>query len=101
MPFGNERGTTSSRRPRILVFACNNYNIARLPRALQKAGAEVAVQCDRNGPLAATRFSDWRFMLPPRTGRLRDARRTLHLAVALAILRPDIVIPGDERSLYV
>ncbi len=101
MPFGEGNGDPKEHPSgrEFLVFACNNYNIARLPRALQ--GPAPSRRAVRSAAPAATRYSDWRFLLPPRTGRYRDARRTLHLAVALAILRPDIVIPGDERSLYV
>ena len=83
------------------MFGCNNYNIGRLPRELQRAGAEVAALCHRGHSLSATRYLDWRFVLPERSEPFRTARRMVHLAVALSIFRPDIVIPGDERSLYI
>lgn len=101
MAFGIKHWTLLSRRPRILVFGCTNYNIGRTPRELQKAGARVAVLCHRNDSLAATQYTDWLFTSPDRNEPHLTTRRLLHLAVVLAIVRPDIVVPGDERSLYV
>jgi hypothetical protein len=88
-------------RPRILIFACRNYSIARLPQVLQKAGAKVGVLCYSDAALAATRYWDWRYTLPPQARSAGTGLGWVRLAVVLAMLRPDIIIPGDERALYV
>src|SRR5690348_7348639 len=101
MAFRAQHTARGRRRPRILIFACYSYNIGRIPRELQRAGAEVAVLCPSDAPLAATRYAHRRYALPEQrdsSGMGVEGRR---LAFVLARLRPDIVIPGDERAFYV
>ena len=101
MAFRKTQAAALPRRPRILIFACGNYKVARVPRALQMAGAEVAIACYQYSDLVATRYSDWRYTLPVPRRFDGTGFGWLRLAIILAVLRPDIVIPGDEDALFV
>lgn len=90
---------------RILIFSVSEfYGAARIPRALQQAGFEVATLCFRDNLLAQTRFVDRRFYLPSSV-----LTRRLGVAILESLIRaihawaPMLIIPGDEpvvRFLY-
>lgn len=80
-------------RALILLMSRSWMGIARLPRALAMAGWDVASLCQENSFLAKTRFVDKRYSYPE---KIQDLYLSLQRAVEE--FRPDIIIPGCERT---
>src|SRR5690606_22104462 len=65
--------------------------IARLPRALKRAGFGVAALCTEESFLAQTKYLDERFSCPRRHHRLLDA-----FLSAVMAWKPDLLVPGND-----
>lgn len=85
-------------KPKILIVAFENWSaIARLPKALQHAGFDVAAICPGNSYIGTTRYLDRLFAFDPRcgeTGLLRLFREIL------GVWDAQLIVPGDERTLF-
>ena len=79
--------------PRILIVSRweEVIAIARLPRALKRAGFAVAALCTEESFLAQTRYLDRRFSCPRRHHRLLDA-----FFSAVTAWKPDLIVPGND-----
>ena len=86
----------SNINPKILIVGLDNWHsIARLPRALQAAGFEVAALCYPNGYLASTRhLNDLFFLRSKRFG----GRICRQLVEVITRWQPHMVVPGDDRT---
>ena len=85
---------------RLLVVArCRGWmGIARLPKALQKAGFKVAVLCYPDAFLAKTRYVDsFYFCKEPEHS---DEEFCQIMARAIADWKPGLVVPGDEPTVH-
>lgn len=88
----------SNARPKTLIVSLESWpTIARLPKALQQSGFEVAALCYRNSFLAATRYLDQLFPLRSR----RFGGVVLHqLTEIINQWNPQLIIPGDDRTVF-
>ena len=81
--------------PRVVVLALDNWlGAARLPRALKRAGFEVALLCYPNTLVSLTKFADDSDRCLPTDSAEVVAHRLVDLAAGAKL-----VIPADERAL--
>ncbi|HEY1791176.1 MAG TPA: hypothetical protein VGJ73_23720 [Verrucomicrobiae bacterium] len=71
--------------------------IARLPKALQCAGFEVGVLCPEMSFIGSTRYLDRLFTYDPRCGETGVIKLFLE---SLAVWDAQLIVPGDERTLF-
>lgn len=83
-------------RLRLLIVAPDNwYGLARLPRSLRRAGFEVGLLSPPGILVAQSCDVDQRFLLAA-DGSPRALERPVWQAIEA--FAPDIIVPGDERS---
>jgi Carbamoyl-phosphate synthase L chain, ATP binding domain len=85
-------------KPKILIVAFENWTaIARLPKALQRAGFEVAAICPANSYLATTQYLDHisRF-----NAHCAETEVTRLLHKTLRDWKAQMIVPGDERTIF-
>jgi hypothetical protein len=84
-------------KPKILIVTFENWvAIARLPKALQRAGFEVAVICPENSYIGTTRYLDRLFTYDSRCGETGVLKLILE---SLEVWDTQLIVPGDERTL--
>lgn len=88
----------SSARRRLLIVGCTTdwAGIARLPRALGRAGFEVGAFGYKDSILMQTRFLDHRWMVDVKLPRDAFAGAVLEV---IRKFQPDLLIPGDDPAL--
>jgi hypothetical protein len=84
-------------RLKILIFCLSPkwITIARLPRALQRAGFEVGVACSERSVLITTRFRDRTFILPHRFCGETILRKLIEI---VRDWQPDLLLPADDNA---
>ncbi|HUA68479.1 MAG TPA: hypothetical protein VMA13_08020 [Candidatus Saccharimonadales bacterium] len=88
----------SNARPKTLIVSLESWpTIARLPKALQQSGFEVAALCYRNSFLAATRYLDQLF---PLRSRRFGGVVLRQLTEIINQWNPQLIIPGDDRTVF-
>ena len=83
---------------RLMIFSRKNWvGISRLPFALKQAGFEVGVVCPDGYYLSATAYADYKLPYASDMGRVE-----LYgvLQRAFQDWSPDLVIPGDDTSVW-
>jgi hypothetical protein len=84
--------------PRVVIFALSSHWIgpARLPRAMQRAGFEVAVICPADSLIAKTRFVNRRAHL--RSGAIDPADLRAALWELVTDWQASAIVPADDRA---
>jgi len=86
----------SSLKPKVLIVSLETWEIiARLPKALQKSGFEVAALCHRDSFLATTRYVDQLFFLNSRRWGSRILRQLMQI---IKNWNPILIVSGDDRT---
>src|SRR5471032_1860588 len=83
-------------KPKVLIVSLEIWPaIARLPKALQQSGFEVAALCHRDSFLATTRYLDKLFILDSRRLGSRICRQ---MADIIRQWKPQVIVPSDDRT---
>jgi predicted ATP-grasp superfamily ATP-dependent carboligase len=85
-----------STKPKILIVALENWAaIARLPKALQQAGFEVAALCHQDSYLGSTRYLDRLFTYSSYQGQIGISREFINV---VQNWNANIIVAGDEKT---